>query len=61
MTFAPEPAHTITCTDYLAHQSRHQWVGGRWVCLLCEPESSILASAEEAYQDEPLEGGGGGA
>jgi hypothetical protein len=47
-----EPAHTITCDDYLAHQSRHQWIGGRWVCLDCEPE---------AEPDTPLEGGGGGA
>jgi putative DNA primase/helicase len=30
-----EPAPTIRCDDYHAHQSAHRWLDGRWVCSVC--------------------------
>jgi hypothetical protein len=55
-----DTAATIACRDYSAHQTRHQWLGGRWVCLECEPDERVLARADrELIRDEPPEGGSG--
>ena len=51
-----QPAATVHCDHYHAHQSIHHWAGDRWVCPACDPDvvgTETVPPTGEALREPP--------